>query len=89
MLRADITVTNPKGIHARPSAMIVGTAKQLDSHIRFTAGGETVDATDIMLVLSLGVACGETITVEVEGGNEEAAMERMKEIFALNFNDEE
>ena len=89
MLREEVTVTNPKGIHARPSAMIVRTAEEQDSAIRFTFNGETIDATNIMDVLSLGVAYGETVVVEVEGGEEARAMERMKEIFALNFNDDD
>jgi phosphocarrier protein len=88
MLEEEITVTNPKGIHARPSALIVKTAQQLDSSVRFTLHGETVDATNIMDVLSLGAAPGETILVSVDGGNEADAMARMREIFALNFNDD-
>jgi phosphocarrier protein len=88
MLQEDLTVTNPKGIHARPSAMIVQTAQTLDSSIRFTMNGETVDASNIMDVLSLGAAYGETIRVTIEGGDEQATLTRMREIFALNFNDE-
>lgn len=87
MLREDLVVTNPKGIHARPSAMIVQTAAELDSSIRFVLPDETIDATNIMDVLSMGAAYGETIRVEVEGGDEAGAMARMKEIFASNFND--
>lgn len=87
MLEEDLTITNPKGIHARPSAMIVQTTQDLDSSIHFTFNGETVDASQIMEVLSLGAAYGETIRVRVEGGDEAGAMARMREIFALNFND--
>mgnify|MGYP003565627926 CR=1 FL=1 len=88
MLEEEIAVTNPKGIHARPSALIVKTAQQLDSSVRFTLHGETVDASNIMDVLSLGAAPGETILVTVDGGDEAGAMARMREIFALNFNDD-
>ncbi|MFO8043080.1 MAG: HPr family phosphocarrier protein [Alkalispirochaeta sp.] len=88
MLEEDLTVTNPKGIHARPSAMIVQTAQTLDSTITFTMHGETVAADNIMDVLSLGAAYGETIRVTIDGGDEHAALARMREIFSLNFNDE-
>ena len=87
MLEKDLTVTNPKGIHARPSATIVQTAQQLDSDIHFTYSGETVDASVIMDVLSLGAAYGAVIRVTIDGGDEAAAMDRMEQIFALNFND--
>ena len=88
MIRETITVTNPKGIHARPSSMIVQTAGAASSSITFTYQGVTVNAADIMGVLSLGAAHGAEIIVEVSGDDEAAAMARMKEIFALNFNDE-
>jgi phosphocarrier protein HPr len=89
MLREELVVTNPKGIHARPSAMIVRTAEELDSTIRFIANDEVIDARNIMDVLSMGAAYGERIRVEIDGGDEDAAMKRMKEIFASNFNDED
>ena len=88
MLQEVLTVTNPKGIHARPSAMIVETTQKLDATITFQTADEVIDATNIMDVLSMGAACGAQITVTVEGGDETAAMERMKEIFASNFGDE-
>jgi phosphotransferase system HPr (HPr) family protein len=50
--------------------------------------GDTVDASNIMDVLSLGAAYGETIRVTIDGGDEQATLTRMREIFAMNFNDE-
>jgi phosphocarrier protein len=88
MLQEVLTVTNPKGIHARPSAMIVDTAGKMDATIQFLFGNEKIDATNIMDVLSMGAACGAEITVTVDGGDEQAAMQRMKEIFASNFGDD-
>jgi phosphocarrier protein HPr len=90
MLREELTVTNPKGIHARPSSMIVNTAQSVDATIRFEYNGEILAADNIMDVLSMGAEYGSVITVVVESGDasaEEAAMNRMKEIFALNFSD--
>lgn len=88
MVKAELEVTNPKGIHARPSAMIVETAQSLKSDVRLSLNGETVDAANIMDVLSLGAAQGAMITVTADGPDEEAALQRMQEIFTLNFNDD-
>ncbi len=91
MLQEKLTVTNPKGIHARPSSMIVNTAQSVNATIRFEYNGETLAADNIMDVLSMGAECGSVINVVVDCGDasaEEAAMEKMKEIFALNFSDE-
>lgn len=88
MVQEELTVTNPKGIHARPSALIVSTATECNAHITITYNGETVDADDIMGVLSLGAEHGRTLTISATGPQEEHAIARMKEIFALNFNDD-
>lgn len=87
MIQKELEVTNPKGIHARPSALIVQAAQEFSSRIRMEFQGETADARDIMAVLSLGVAYGDTVRVSVEGDDEVAAMDRIAEIFTLNFND--
>lgn len=88
MIHDELHVTNPKGIHARPSALITKAAQEYHSSIRFEFNGETANATDIMEVLSLGVAHGDTLGVTIEGEDEEAALSRLKEIFSLNFGDE-
>ncbi len=88
MIRTQLEVTNPKGIHARPSALIVQATKTFRSRILFECRGETVDATDIMEVLSLGAACGDVLGITIDGPDEQDALTRLQDIFALNFNDE-
>lgn len=82
-----LTVTNPKGIHARPSALIVQAAQEFQSSIKLELRGEVADARMIMDVLSMGAFCGDEIMVTTEGPDEEAALARIEEIFALNFNE--
>ncbi len=89
MIREELVVTNPKGIHARPSSLIVKTAQSVDSTVRFVYGGETFAADNIMDVLSMGAEYGRSIEVVIEGDDEEEAFAKMKEIFALNFSDDE
>ena len=38
-----------------------------------------------MMVMSLGVKCGEEVTVEVEGEDEEIACQEMKAFFESNL----
>lgn len=87
MITKSLTVTNPKGIHARPSALIVRAAQEFDSTIFFNLNGMEANARQIMDVLSLGAFCGDVIEVTVKGTDEEAALARIEEIFSLNFND--
>lgn len=74
------TIKDELGIHARPAGMLAKTAKGLSSEITITKGEKTVGATKLMALMGLGVKCGDTITVTVNGGDEDAALE---EILAL------
>lgn len=73
------------GIHARPAGMLAKAAKACDSEITITKGEKTVGATKLMALMGLGVKCGDEITVTVNGGDEEAAVNVMKEFLEANL----
>jgi phosphotransferase system HPr (HPr) family protein len=58
MLQFEVKVINKIGLHARPAAMSVKTANQLQSSIRlhnFTGASDWVDAKGLLGILTLGV----------------------------------
>ena len=73
------TIKDELGIHARPAGLLAKKAKELDSEITITKGEKTVGATKLMALMGLGVKCGDTITVNVSGVDEENAEKAMKE----------
>ena len=80
------TVTDPAGIHARPAGLLVKAAKALDSTVTITkAGGKSSAATKLMALMGMGVKTGETVTVTIEGGNEEANAAAMEQFFQENL----
>lgn len=81
----DFTIRDELGIHARPAGMLAKTAKGFDSEITITKGEKTVGAAKLMALMGLGVKCGDTVTVTISGGNEEAAYEGMKSFFENNL----
>ncbi|MGN0602154.1 MAG: HPr family phosphocarrier protein [Oscillospiraceae bacterium] len=81
----DYTIKDELGIHARPAGMLAKTAKALDSEITITKGGKTVGAAKLMMLMGLGVKCGDTITVTINGGDEEASEAAMKEFLEANL----
>ncbi len=87
MVTKTITLTNPKGIHARPSAMILQTAQNYKSDIELIKDGEVAHAGDIMSIIALGAMHGDEITLRCNGPDEGAALEHMLEIFARRFDD--
>ena len=42
------------------------------------ANGKSAEATKLMAVMGLGVKCGQTVTVTVEGADEDAACEGIR-----------
>ena len=81
----DYTIKDELGIHARPAGMLAKTAKSLDSEITVTKGGKTVGAKKLMALMGLGVKCGETVTVEVEGADEDTAAAALETFFKENL----
>ena len=80
------TITDPLGIHARPAGLLAKAAKvYADTVITVEKNGNAVKASQLMKLMGLGVKNGDTVTVAVEGGNEEAAFAAMKEFFDANL----
>lgn len=81
----EYTIKDALGIHARPAGMLAKLAKEQDSDITIQKGDRTVGAAKLMALMGLGVKCGDTITVTVNGGNEEASERAMKEFLNANL----
>ena len=81
----NYTITDELGIHARPAGMLAKTAKALDSEITITKGEKSVGASKLMMLMGLGVKQGDTITVTINGGDEEKSFNIMKEFFEENL----
>lgn len=86
MKKFEYIITDPVGIHARPAGLLVKAAKVLDSTITIEkVGGKSAAATKLMALMGMGIKTGETITVTVEGGNEEANAAAMEQFFKENL----
>ena len=73
------------GLHARPAGMLVKEAKNYESKITITKAGKAVEATKLMAIMGLGVKCGDTVEVSVEGSDEEAAFVGIQKFFEENL----
>ena len=82
----DYIITDPVGIHARPAGILVKEVKNYtDSVVTLTRGDKTVSLLKLMALMQLGVKQGDTVTVSVEGGDEEAVCTAIKEFFKENL----
>ena len=79
------TIKDEIGIHARPAGLLAKTAKSFTSDIIIEKNGRAVNATKLMMVMSLGVRYGETVTVSAVGDDEDEALAAMKNFFENNL----
>ncbi len=79
------TIKDESGIHARPAGLLVKEAKKYESTITISANGKNVNAAKLMAVMSLGVKCGQTIDVSVEGADEDGAASGMQTFLEANL----
>ena len=88
MVEQMITIQNRAGIHARPSALLVQTAKDFDASIYLEKGSDRINGKSIMGILTLGASYGSEIKVIAEGPDEQAALEAMVKLFDKKFEEE-
>lgn len=71
----SVTVGSAVGLHARPAAIIAEAAGDLDAEVTLgVPGGEPVDASSALLIMTLGAGKGDTVEVTSE---DESALERI------------
>ena len=74
MVSKSMTINIPKGLEARPVALLVQVASQYESSIYVEIQEIKVNAKSIMGMMSLGLAEGEKITIIANGPDEEDAV---------------
>ena len=85
MKQFSYTITDPQGIHARPAGILVKEAAKYQSSITIEKDDKSGDAKRIFAVMGLGVKCGNTINVTVDGSDEDEAARAMEEFLKTNL----
>ncbi len=78
-------INDKVGIHARPAGILVKEAKKYQSKIVIVKDGKKAEATKLMALMGLGVKCGDEVTVEVSGEDEDTASQEIKAFFENNL----
>lgn len=88
-LFCELPIVNRKGLHARATAKFVQCAASFDAEISVTRCGETVGATSIMGILTLGAGIGSSITVVAKGREAKEALTALEALVAGKFGEGE
>ena len=88
MITKKLTILNKLGLHARAAAKVVSTANQFESTIIIIKDGKNADARSIMKLLMLSASQGSSIRVEIDGADQNDAMESIERLFNNKFDEQ-
>jgi phosphotransferase system HPr (HPr) family protein len=80
-----VIVINPAGLHARPSLAVAQTVRASQSKVEIRTAGLTINAADVLQLLSLGAGRGTELTLSAEGPDAEQVLDRLAQQFADGF----
>ena len=87
MKQFTYTIKDELGIHARPTGLLAKEAKNFKGVTKLTIAKDdkSADLTQLMKLMSLGVKCGDTVTITAEGGDEDAAAAAIEKFLSENL----
>jgi phosphocarrier protein HPr len=89
MPEITLIIHHKVGLHARPAAQFVQTAKQFRSNIKVTHGEKEANAKSILSVLALGAEQGAIITVRAEGEDADQSLAALTALVESDFGEKE
>ena len=85
MKKFQYVIQDELGIHARPAGMLARIAKKYESTVEIGKGDKNVLASQLLMLMSLGVKKGDEVSVSIEGADEEEAYRELKAFFEENL----
>ena len=87
MITKEVVINNQVGLHARPATFFIQKANSYKSSIWVVKDERKVNAKSLLGVLSIGIACGMTITLVADGDDEEAALDGLETLITTGLSD--
>jgi phosphotransferase system HPr (HPr) family protein len=85
MPQITTTITHAVGLHARPAALFVQTAKRYTAAITVHTGARQANAKSIVQVLTLAAGQGAELTIRAEGADADHALVALRDLIATGF----
>jgi phosphocarrier protein len=85
MIKTSITISNKLGLHARASAKLTKLAGSFQSEVAISRNDRRVNAKSIMGVMMLAAGIGSIVEIEIEGPDEQAAMDAITALINDKF----
>ncbi|WP_250464496.1 HPr family phosphocarrier protein [Microbulbifer litoralis] len=89
MQKSRLQIINKLGLHARAASKFAQTSARFSADIRVGCQGKSVDGKSVMALMLLAAGKGTELDLEVEGADEQAALEALCELVADRFGEAE
>ena len=89
MIKKTLNITNKLGLHARASAKLTKLAGSFKSEIFISRNDRRVNAKSIMGVMMLAAGLGSQVELEIEGFDEDAALQALTALVNDKFGEGE
>lgn len=89
MITTDTQIVNRLGLHARAAAKLVSLASTFESTVELEKDGRRVNAKSIMGVMMLAAGQGATLSIHIDGADEEQAGQQIVELIQGCFGEDE
>ena len=87
MISKKLMIVNKLGLHARAAAKVVSLASNFESKINLIKGSKHADAKSIMKILMLSASKGSSVIIEVNGVDQNDAMQSIEQLFKNKFDE--
>jgi len=89
VISETLVLKNRLGLHVRAAAKLVQTATAFESKVSLTVDGNEADGKSILGLLQLLAAKGTPILFQIDGSDEAAAMDALRELVERRFDESE
>ena len=81
MIVREYTIQSPEGMHARPATTLVRLAKKFKSSVQIKKDDKQIELNSLLNVLGLTLKFGDSISLIIEGHDEQEAADAVEEFF--------
>jgi phosphocarrier protein len=89
MIKSTVRISNKLGLHARASAKLTKLASGFQSDVFMSRNARRVNAKSIMGVMMLAAGIGSDVELEIDGVDEQAAMDALTALIEDKFGEGE
>lgn len=85
MKNFEYVITVSSGLNAQPTNLLYKEVRKYKSDVVIHYGQKSARVMSLLALLQLGIKCGDTVKITIEGEDEAAAAAAIEEFFKVNL----